>query len=64
MFGVFGVELVCSDEACAEIVEAIGDLSQVELLVCEGCGCTMQITAVWEVCEERFASPAGLLLAA
>ena len=54
---MFGVELICSDEACAEISEAVGDLWELELLVCE-CGCTLQVTAVWEVREERVAAVA------
>ncbi len=49
---MFGVELICSDERCAETVEAIGDLAELGVLVCE-CGCTLEITAVWEVREER-----------
>ena len=51
---MFGVELMCSDEDCTLVVEAIGpDLAQLDLLVCDGCGCTLQITAVWEVEEAR-----------
>ena len=52
MFGVFGVELVCSDEACAEAVEAVGHLDELDMLLCE-CGCTLQIVAVWETHEQR-----------
>lgn len=51
---MFGVELICSDEACAEISEAVGHLWELELLVCE-CGCTLQVTAVWDVQEQRLA---------
>jgi len=55
---VFGVELTCSDEACALVVEAVGlDLAQLELLVCEECECTLQITAVWEAVAVRPAEP-------
>lgn len=64
MSRMFGVELTCSDEACALVVEAIGDLDELELLVCEECECTLQITAVWEVREERLDPPDELLLAA
>jgi hypothetical protein len=47
---MFGVELICSDEACTLVVEAVGpDLAQLDFLVCDDCGCTLQITAVWEV---------------
>jgi hypothetical protein len=48
-------------------VEAVGDLFEAEQLVCE-CGCTLQITAVWEVTEVRASvaleSPLELPLAA
>jgi len=55
---MFGVELICSDEACALVVEAVGpDLAQLELLVCDECECTLQITAVWEAVEVRAAEP-------
>ena len=51
---MFGVELTCSDEACALVVEAIGpDLARLELLVCDECECTLQITAVWNAEEVR-----------
>ena len=57
MFAVFGVELVCSDEACAEVVEAVGHLDGLDMLLCE-CGCTLHIVAVWEAHEERIEPPA------
>ena len=50
---MFGVELLCTDEVCAEVVEDVGDLDSLDLLVCEGCGATLLITAVWEVTEAR-----------
>ena len=53
---MFGVELTCSDEACALVVEAMGpDLAQLDVLVCDDCECTLQITAVWEAEEVRAA---------
>ena len=55
---MFGVELTCSDEACALVVEAVGpDLAQLDLLVCDECECTLQITAVWEAVEVRTTEP-------
>ena len=55
---MFGVELTCSDEACALVVEAMGpDLAQLDVLVCDDCECTLQITAVWEAEEVRAAEP-------
>ena len=49
---MFGVELLCSDPECAEAVEAVGALAELDALVCE-CGCTLEIMTVWEVREER-----------
>lgn len=43
------VTLICSDDACAEEFEAWGELEETDLLVCEGCGCTLQATAFAEV---------------
>lgn len=62
---MFAAELVCSDEACALIVEAVGDLADLELLTCDDCGCVLQILAVWEAEEVRLPPPpAALRLAA
>jgi hypothetical protein len=56
--------LICTDEACAEEIEAYGTrLEEVEALACE-CGCAMQIIAVSEVRFERAAAPVVLTLAA
>ena len=56
--------LICSDEACAEELEAYGvRLEELEALACE-CGCAMQIIAVSEVRFERPAAPVALSLAA
>ena len=41
--------LICSDEACAEEVEAWGELHELDDLVCEGCGCTLVAVAFAEV---------------
>jgi hypothetical protein len=56
--------LICSDEACAEELEAYGvRLEELEALACE-CGCAMQLIAVSEVRFERAAAPVVLSLAA
>lgn len=34
--------LICTDEACAEELEAWGDLSDFDDLLCESCGCLLQ----------------------
>jgi hypothetical protein len=61
---VLHATLICSDEACAEELEAYGvRLEELEALACE-CGCAMQIIAVSEVRFERAAAPVPLALAA
>jgi len=45
---MFHVSLICSDEGCAAEVQAWGELDDVELLVCDGCGCLLQVVAVGE----------------
>jgi hypothetical protein len=61
---ILHARLICSDEACAEEIEAYGTrLEEVEALACE-CGCAMQIIAVSEVRFERAAAPVVLTLAA
>jgi hypothetical protein len=57
---MFGVELICSDESCALVTETtVWTLEQADSLVCEGCECTLQITAVWESVEVRARAAAG-----
>jgi hypothetical protein len=58
---VFHALLICSDEACAEELEAYGmRLEELEALACE-CGCAMQVIAVSEVEFERARPPAVAL---
>ena len=58
---VFHALLICSDEACAEELEAYGTrLEELEALACE-CGCAMQVTAVSEIEFERARPPANTL---
>jgi hypothetical protein len=46
---VFHALLICSDEACAEEVEAYGmRLEELEAIACE-CGCALQLISVSEV---------------
>jgi hypothetical protein len=62
---MYGIELICTDEACAELVEITApDLATIKLLTCDGCGCTLQALAVWDVVETRLARPLVLPLAA
>ena len=41
--------LICSDEACADTVEVVTTLEELDYLVCYGCECTLTVLAVWEV---------------
>lgn len=51
---MFGIELICSDESCAEVTEVVvSSLEEVDALVCDSCGCTLQSLAVWDVVELR-----------
>jgi hypothetical protein len=46
---VFHALLICSDEACAEELEAYGmRLEELEAIACE-CGCALQLISVSEV---------------
>jgi hypothetical protein len=49
---MFHVTLICSDEDCAVEIEAWGELEELELLVCDGCDCVMQVIAVSEAAPE------------
>jgi hypothetical protein len=54
---MYAIELVCSNEACAEISEVtVLSLEEIDVLVCDGCGCTLQSLSVSEVVELRAAS--------
>jgi hypothetical protein len=35
--------LVCSDPDCPTTYEAYGDLEELEVLVCDDCGCSLQV---------------------
>jgi hypothetical protein len=34
--------LICTDDDCDVTYEAYGTLEELDVLVCDGCGCTMQ----------------------
>jgi hypothetical protein len=56
--------LICTDEACAEEIEAYGTrLEELEALACE-CGCALQLIAVSDIEFVRARPPALLELAA
>ena len=58
---MFAAELLCSDEACALVLEAVGALPELELLVCDECGCAVQVASVSEAEEVRLPPPAQYL---
>ncbi len=43
---MFIAELICSDDACELTVEVPGNLVELELLVCDDCGCCLQVVSV------------------
>jgi len=43
---MFTALLTCSDESCDEIGAFAGSLEAAESVVCDGCGCLMQIVAI------------------
>jgi hypothetical protein len=49
---VFLAILICSDEGCDAVVEAVGELHELEALVCE-CDCTLQIVQLSEAVLEH-----------
>ena len=51
---MLSVTLVCSDTDCDhEVVEVVWSLDQLELMVCEGCGCCLQAVGYAESVEVR-----------
>jgi hypothetical protein len=43
---VWLAELICSDDECEVVLEAVGSLDDLELIVCDDCGCCLQIVSV------------------
>ena len=62
---MLAVTLVCSDQGCDhEIVEVVWSRDQVELMVCDGCGCCLQAVGYAEAVEVRPVIQPALSLAA
>lgn len=40
--------LICTDESCAEEFEAWGEPHDFDALLCDGCGCALQVLALSE----------------
>lgn len=51
--------LVCSDLDCPTTYEAWGELGELEGLVCEDCGCALQIVRYAYASENGAESPAA-----
>ncbi len=45
---MFHAILICTDEDCAVEVEAWGELEELDLLVCDGCECVLQVLSLSE----------------
>ena len=60
---MFLVELVCGEESCELIVEAVGELAELEALACD-CGCCLQIVSISEVEVVELRRPGAFLRAA
>jgi hypothetical protein len=43
---MFLAELICSDDDCDVAIDAVGSPDELALLVCEHCGCCMQIVSL------------------
>jgi heterodisulfide reductase subunit A-like polyferredoxin len=62
---MLAVTLTCSDQGCdLEVIELVESLEQVELLVCEGCGCCLQAVGYAEAEEGRLVARPTAALAA
>ena len=60
---MFLVELVCSEESCELTIESVGELRELEALVCE-CGCCLQVVSISEAEAVEVRRPLELLRAA
>jgi len=56
--------LICTDESCAEEFEAWGELAELDLQVCEGCGAVLQAVSFSEARPAPAAAPLPLRRAA
>jgi len=43
---MFLAELICSDDHCELVVEAFDELVELNLLVCDDCGCCLQVVSL------------------
>ncbi len=65
MRAMFLAVLICSDGGCDAVIEAVGELQELEALVCDSCECTLQVVQLSEAVLERLpARPEALPRAA
>ena len=57
-------ELICSDDRCELVLETVGELIELEAMVCDDCGCCLQVVAISDVELVELPAPRELLLAA
>ena len=60
---MFSVELICSDVTCEFTLASVGELRELEALVCD-CGCCLQIVSISEAELVEARVPTKLLFAA
>ncbi len=61
---VIHVELICSDDSCELVLETVAELIEVDALVCDDCGCCLQVVAISDVELAEPLAPRELALAA
>ena len=49
---MFVAILICSDESCDSQTERVGSLEELDRVLCDGCGCLMQVVALEQSAEE------------
>ena len=47
MAPMFRATVICPDDSCAEVYDAIAELEQLEAMICD-CGCTLRVERVSE----------------
>jgi len=57
-------ELICSDDCCELLLETVAELIELEALVCDDCGCCLQVVAISDVALDEPLAPRELALAA
>jgi len=61
---VIHAQLICSDDSCELVLETVGELIEIEALLCEDCDCCLQVVAISDVELAAPLAPRELALAA